>query len=58
MKTDFDANAALARKELPDNLSEWNAEDVSRWFARWYMLAGHKRLGRMLVRAGKAVAAA
>lgn len=47
---DFDIAADAAREELPTDLSEMTAEELAAWFAKWYRTAGHKRLGRMLVK--------
>ena len=41
------ADAAI--EELVEHLDEWTAKDVAKWWANWYMKAGHKRLGRRLV---------
>ena len=46
---DMDKAAADARKEIQDKLGAWKARDVAAWWKRWYMKAGHKRLGRILV---------
>ena len=45
----MDADALEARKDLELHLAEWQAKDVAAWSKRWYMKAGHKRLGRILV---------
>ncbi len=45
----MDADALEARKDLELHLDEWQAKDVAVWWKRWYMRAGHKRLGRILV---------
>ena len=45
----MDADAFEARKDLELHLDEWQAKDVAVWWKRWYMRAGHKRLGRILV---------
>lgn len=42
----MDAAARRAKDEL-NTLS--TADEVAKWFAKWYMQAGHKRLGRVLV---------
>jgi hypothetical protein len=52
---DFDIAADAARKELDEiltaeNASELLASELVTWFAKWYRTAGHKRLGRMLVK--------
>jgi hypothetical protein len=45
----MDKDAAAAREELERQLNAWQAKDVALWWKRWYMKAGHKRLGRVLV---------
>jgi hypothetical protein len=45
----MDAAALRARKELEQNLRVWKATDLIEWWDRWYLSAGHKRLGRTLV---------
>jgi hypothetical protein len=49
----MDDAAAEARKELVAHLEEWTARDVVKWWAGWYLKAGHKRLGRLLVELAK-----
>ena len=46
---EMDHAANDAHEELIRNLDSWSARDVATWWARWYMKAGHKRLGRLLV---------
>jgi hypothetical protein len=46
---EMDAEALRARKELEQNLDLWSARAVAQWWTRWYLKAGHKRLGRALV---------
>lgn len=47
----MDAAAAEAAKEFQ---ASWTAPEVATWWKKWYMTAGHKRLGRILVQmAGK-----
>jgi hypothetical protein len=46
---EMDHAAEEAREELIRNLDSWCARDMATWWARWYMKAGHKRLGRLLV---------
>lgn len=53
---DFDIAAAKAAKELPENLLEMTGEEVAHWFAAHFMTAGHKRLGRILVKRSKLAA--
>jgi hypothetical protein len=33
--------------------ADCSAEDVLRWFKNWYLQAGHKRLGRIMVKLSK-----
>jgi hypothetical protein len=46
---EMDAEAVRARGELEQNIDSWNARAVAAWWGRWYLKAGHKRLGRTLV---------
>ncbi len=56
---DFDTAAKAAEKDLPASLTEMTGEEVAHWFAAHFMTAGHKRLGRIMVKRSKlAVAAA
>lgn len=50
---EMDNAAEEAKKELLAHLSEWTAKDVTKWWAMWYLKAGHKRLGRLLVELSK-----
>jgi hypothetical protein len=45
----MEKNALLAREEFVRQLNVWRAKDVALWGKRWYMEAGYKRLGRILV---------
>ena len=45
----MDEAAAQAKAELLQNAAAWGVGDVAAWWARWYLKAGHKRLGRELV---------
>ena len=45
----MDKDAVAAKEELERQLNDWRAKDVALWWKRWYMKAGHKRLGRVLV---------
>jgi len=49
----MDAEAVHARGELEQNLDSWDARAVAAWWSRWYLKAGHKRLGRALVEIAK-----
>jgi hypothetical protein len=45
----MDVAAEEAQKELMANLDHWSARALASWWAKWYLKAGHKRLGRLLV---------
>ncbi len=49
----MDEAAEQAYGELKQNMDGWSAGDLIGWWARWYLKAGHKRLGRMLVAISK-----
>ena len=49
----MDEAAAQAQAELQQYSNEWSARDMVTWWTKWYMKAGHKRLGRILVTIGK-----
>lgn len=51
---EMDLAADRAKTELPEDLTEWTAADLARWFAENYRTAGHKRLGRIVVKLAKA----
>jgi hypothetical protein len=40
-------------KAQSEHLAGWKAIDVAKWWAAWYLKAGHKRLGRLLVELAK-----
>jgi hypothetical protein len=46
---EMDDAASTAKKELLEHLDRWSAKAVASWWAVWYLKAGHKRLGRILV---------
>jgi hypothetical protein len=48
MKT-MDEAALQAQAEVQNNFNAWSAKDIAEWWKRWYLKAGHKRLGRILV---------
>jgi len=50
----MDDAAAQAQTELEQNIDNLSARDMIRWWSKWYMKTGHKRLGRILVAMGKA----
>ena len=45
----MDEDALDAREEPERHLDGWQARDVALWWKRWYLRAGHKRLGRIMV---------
>jgi hypothetical protein len=49
----MDEAAEQASGELLEHLDGWSAADLIAWWSRWYLKAGHKRLGRLLVTVGK-----
>ncbi|MFA6599814.1 MAG: hypothetical protein WC352_07495 [Candidatus Omnitrophota bacterium] len=49
----MDEAAEAAKKELHKSFADWTARDIVAWWSRWYLKAGHKRLGRTLVALGK-----
>ena len=49
----MDAAAQDAEADLSGKLDQWSAMDLIDWWGRWYLKAGHKRLGRVFVRIGK-----
>jgi hypothetical protein len=49
----MDEAAAEAQKELMANLDHWSARVLASCWAKWYLKAGHKRLGRLLVELAK-----
>ena len=53
MMKQMDEAAEQAAVELDKNVDNWSAKDIISWWSRWYMKAGHKRLGRLLVARGK-----
>ncbi len=55
---DFDIAARKAEAELPDDLSEMTSVEVAHWFAAHFRTAGHKRLGRIMVKRSKLATAA
>ncbi len=50
---DMDEAAVKAEVELQKNFKTWTAKDIAIWWMVWYLKAGHKRLGRVLVAQGK-----
>jgi len=55
---DFDRAAANAKADLDTmELEDLTGLEVATWFAKNYLTAGHRRLGRILVARAKLVAA-
>jgi hypothetical protein len=52
---EMDKAALEAEKELRQKLetSSATALYVAEWWSKWYMQAGHKRLGRLMVKIAK-----
>lgn len=46
---EMDGEAIRARTELERNVDLWSAIALAHWWNRWYLKAGHRRLGRILV---------
>lgn len=49
---EMDAAAEEAERDLA-TLDQAAVEAVAEWWARWFMKAGHKRLGRIMVKVAK-----
>ena len=49
---EMDAAAGEAEKDLT-TLDQAAVETVAAWWSKWYMKAGHKRLGRIMVKVAK-----
>ncbi|NTV29502.1 MAG: hypothetical protein HGA80_05420 [Candidatus Omnitrophica bacterium] len=49
----MDEAAGAAEAEFYQHCKEWKADDVVTWWSKWYLKAGHKRLGRILVAKGR-----
>ncbi len=49
----MDEAAEKALEEIKANLGAWSAADLIQWWVKWYLKAGHKRLGRILVAISK-----
>lgn len=58
-ESSFDAAAALARPELENLLKDMTSEQLEGakkifvWQKKWYLQAGHKRLGRIIIELAK-----
>ena len=48
----MDAAAEEAEKNLA-TLDQAAVETIAAWWLKWYMTAGHKRLGRIMVKIAK-----
>ena len=48
----MDAAAEEAEKDLA-TLDQAAAKTIAAWWLKWYMKAGHKRLGRIMVKLAK-----
>jgi hypothetical protein len=51
----MDDAAEQARQEL-DTLPQESVATIAEWWMKWYLTAGHKRLGRVMVSIGKEIA--
>lgn len=49
---EMDKACIEAEKDL-ENLQADTVKSMADWFTKWYLRAGHKRLGRLLVRISK-----
>ena len=49
---EMDAAASEAEKELA-TLDQEAVKTVAAWWSKWFMKAGHKRLGRLMVKVAK-----
>jgi hypothetical protein len=49
---EMDAAAGEAEKDLA-TLDQAAVETIAAWWSKWYMKAGHKRLGRIMVKLAK-----
>ena len=49
---EMDAAAREAEKDLA-TIDQTAVETIAAWWLKWYMTAGHKRLGRLLVKIAK-----
>jgi len=48
----MDAAAGEAEKDL-NTIDQAAVETIAAWWLKWYMKAGHKRLGRIMVKLAK-----
>jgi hypothetical protein len=49
---EMDAAAREAERDLA-TIDQAAVETIAAWWLKWYMTAGHKRLGRLLVKIAK-----
>ena len=49
---EMDAAAKEAEKDLA-TLDQTAVQTIAAWWSKWYLKAGHKRLGRIMVRLSK-----
>ncbi|MGA2783419.1 MAG: hypothetical protein ABSF09_01790 [Candidatus Bathyarchaeia archaeon] len=49
---EMDAAAGEAEKDLK-TIDQAAVETIAAWWLKWYMKAGHKRLGRIMVKLAK-----
>lgn len=57
-KTDFNAGQLAASGQLAEMIEDGRVQidtlvELADWWKRWYMEAGHKRLGRVVMLLGK-----
>jgi len=52
---EMDDAAKEAQVELIKNYKTWSCRDLATWWVKWYLKAGHKRLGRAMVQLDKMV---
>lgn len=49
----MDTAAEEAEAEIRKNLTTWTAIDIAKWWEKHFTKAGHKRLGRVMVKLAK-----
>jgi len=51
LESQFDEQAALARREFEANWQNWTVRDVAIWWSKWCQFGktNHDRLGRILL---------
>jgi len=52
---EMDKAAKEAQVELLNSYKEWSSKDIAQWWVKWYLKAGHKRLGRSMVALDKLI---